>query len=353
MPSIVDSPAPTSAPATRAESMVARDMPSAPIRCVGRDRLADERVAHHEIVGAHDAGQRGEREDPGGRQPRRSRPGAVTALARRRRSRASRRAWARPPSRSPSTPNMGAARVPRNCSEPKSGEQQHRAGLHHDVPAQDDRLHLERPGGEEIGGPLEAEAADAEGGEDQRAPATSSIQRRMNARGSGTKPVITNWRAPAAIARRICATQSAGVPAIAKRSTRNSVRPEAIRQAGVAGPGDLVMMRVVLALQGPDGLVQVGRHALALEREAEGVVGAGGQRHLDVLDRGGPRVGQVGLGEPPHVDVSERAPGRARAALDRGERERDHLRRQAEAARSRRRQRGRPARSVRGPSAAR
>ena len=32
MPSAVDSPAPASAPATRAESMVARDMPSAPIR---------------------------------------------------------------------------------------------------------------------------------------------------------------------------------------------------------------------------------------------------------------------------------------------------------------------------------
>ena len=40
--------------------------------------------------------------------------------------------------------------------------------LDHHVPAEDERLHLEGPGGEEIGGPLEAEAADAQRGEGQR-----------------------------------------------------------------------------------------------------------------------------------------------------------------------------------------
>jgi len=39
----------------------------------------------------------------------------------------------------------------------------------------------------------------------------------MKARGSGTKLVVMNCRAPAAMARRSWATQSAGVPAIAKR----------------------------------------------------------------------------------------------------------------------------------------
>ncbi len=46
----------------------------------------------------------------------------------------------------------------------EGGEPQHRAGVDHHVPAENDRLHLERPRREEVGGPLEAEAADAEGG---------------------------------------------------------------------------------------------------------------------------------------------------------------------------------------------
>src|SRR5262249_457914 len=57
-------------------------------------------------------------------------------------------------------------------------------------------------------------------------PATSRAKRRTNAVGSGTKPVITNWWAPAAMARRICPTQSSGVPAPAQRSRRNAVSPQ-------------------------------------------------------------------------------------------------------------------------------
>ena len=47
----------------------------------------------------------------------------------------------------------------------EQGEQQHRAGLDQHVPAEDQRLHLERPGGEQICGPLEAVIPDAERGE--------------------------------------------------------------------------------------------------------------------------------------------------------------------------------------------
>ena len=42
-------------------------------------------------------------------------------------------------------------------------------------------------------------------------------------------------------------------------------------------------------------------------------------------------IGQARLGEPPHVDVGEGAPGRARPTLDRGEREPDHLGSEAQA----------------------
>ena len=41
-------------------------------------------------------------------------------------------------------------------------EQQHRARLDHDIPAEHQRFHLERPGGEQIGRPLKAIVADLE-----------------------------------------------------------------------------------------------------------------------------------------------------------------------------------------------
>ncbi len=61
------------------------------------------------------------------------------------------------------------------------------------------------------------------------------------------------------------------------------------------------------------------------------MVGAGGQRHLDRLDRVRAAVREAGLGEPPHVHVVEAAAGRAGAALDGGQREADHLRGEPEA----------------------
>ena len=44
-------------------------------------------------------------------------------------------------------------------------EQQHRSGLDQHIPAENQRLHLERPGGEQIGRPLEAVVPDAKGSE--------------------------------------------------------------------------------------------------------------------------------------------------------------------------------------------
>ena len=42
------------------------------------------------------------------------------------------------------------------------GEQQHRPGLDQHIPAENERLHLERPRGEQIGGPLETVIPDPE-----------------------------------------------------------------------------------------------------------------------------------------------------------------------------------------------
>src|SRR5206468_2941797 len=68
------------------------------------------------------------------------------------------------------------------------------------------------------------------------AAATSPVQRRMKACGSGTNAVMTNCLAPAVMARRICAAHSAGVPAMAKRSARYSVSPKRSVSAALPAP---------------------------------------------------------------------------------------------------------------------
>ena len=72
------------------------------------------------------------------------------------------------PMRSPVTPNIGAISVPKYCSAPNTVSQQHRTGLDQHVPAEDQRLHLERPRGEQIGRPLEPEARNPEWREHRR-----------------------------------------------------------------------------------------------------------------------------------------------------------------------------------------
>src|SRR5215475_8233404 len=101
--------------------------------------------------------------------------------------------------------------------------------------------------------------------------------------------------------------------------------PPALGEERVAALRDLVVVRVVLALEPPDLLVEVERDALALEREPEGVIGAGRQRHGDGGHGGLARVRHVGLGEPPDVEIGKDSPGGPRAALDGGEGQADHL----------------------------
>jgi hypothetical protein len=61
----------------------------------------------------------------------------------------------------------------------KQGQQQHRSGLDQHIPAENERLHLERPRGEQIGRPLETVIPDAEGSERgrPRGSAQNSIPR--------------------------------------------------------------------------------------------------------------------------------------------------------------------------------
>ena len=153
----------------------------------------------------------------------------------------------------------------------------------------------------------------------------------MNAGPSGTKPVITNCCAPAAIARRIW------LHAVGRRAGDGEAvdqelgQAEAIRQAGVCPPPRSRDGGSRRRAAGPDRLVKLGRHALALEREAERVVGAGRQRHLDVIDRCRARSRPGWSWRTTTRRGRPACARRPRAPLDRGQRERDHLGRQAEA----------------------
>src|SRR6185503_7896291 len=90
-------------------------------------------------------------------------------------------------------------------------QEQHGAGLRDDVPAEDDGLHLRGPRGQQVGRPLEAEAADAKGAEHQASPcarmalryatATPSKVRcssaaRSNGTRSGRWDSTTRWSCP-------------------------------------------------------------------------------------------------------------------------------------------------------------
>jgi hypothetical protein len=99
--------------------MVARDMPSAPTRCAGGivspmralritrslGRKMPFRVAHTNTQAGDSA-------------PVRAR--SITSAARNRYTARMKQSISRAPTRSPSTPNIGAASVPRNWSEPKA-----------------------------------------------------------------------------------------------------------------------------------------------------------------------------------------------------------------------------------------
>src|SRR4030095_11539666 len=119
MPSAVESPAPARAPPTRAESMVARDIPSAPTRCAGgivppmrawRITRSLGRKIPFSVAATNT--QAGDSAPVSAR--------IITSAASVRYTARMKQRMRRPPTRSPSTPNIGAASVPRNWSEPKA-----------------------------------------------------------------------------------------------------------------------------------------------------------------------------------------------------------------------------------------
>jgi hypothetical protein len=138
---------------------------------LGRDRLADQRVAHDEVIGPdepvdgrHHQHQRrreeirqrqrhdGDRQHGVGAPQDEEHRAAAEAVVEDAKERCGERA--------------------EELQRAEEGEHQHGSGVDEDVPGQDQVLHLGRPRGEEIRRELEAEAADAERG-DQAGGGTS------------------------------------------------------------------------------------------------------------------------------------------------------------------------------------
>ena len=153
---------PVNAPATRAVSEVVRERPSAPQQHVGPHGLPDQHVAHHHVRRPKQAGERRDGED----MPRLQR----VAQRERRQHRGEQRVDTARDAKQGAMPDAvsdDAEERRKQRSEPDQGgdddELLHRAGGGQDVPAEDQRLHLESPRGGEVGGPLEAKAADRKG----------------------------------------------------------------------------------------------------------------------------------------------------------------------------------------------
>ena len=141
--------------------------PDSPHQVIARDGVADQGIAHHLVVRTEDATER--RGDEHER--RRQHVGEAQDHQDRRQERE-----ARPHAAEHGASAQAVAERPEHrrgqraelLQRAERGEQEHRPRAHHHVPAEDQRLHLEGPGREEIGGPLEAEAAHAQRGEGQR-----------------------------------------------------------------------------------------------------------------------------------------------------------------------------------------
>ena len=162
MPNAANMPAPASAPADPgAVRGGARDAHGGH-QLVARDVVGDQRGAHAEVGRAHQAveagndehehrvqgaGERKRHEEDGQRRIGGAHDAEQVAMA---------------------DPVAGHAEQRRHqrareLQRAEQGQQQHRAGLDQHVPAQDQRLHLEGAGGEQVGGPLQAEGAHPEG----------------------------------------------------------------------------------------------------------------------------------------------------------------------------------------------
>ena len=167
MPSDAERLAPASAPATRAESIVVRDMPSAPIRCsrgmvspisalritwsFGRTMPASAATTSTQ-AGVNRPAKREDHQERRQDRERRAQAAEHRATAQAVAEHAEHRRDERP----------------QELQRAEQREEQHGPRVDHHVPAEDERLHLERPRREEIGGELKAEASDAQRSECER-----------------------------------------------------------------------------------------------------------------------------------------------------------------------------------------
>ena len=154
-------PAPASAPPTRAVSDVVRATPMAVVSSWVADVAGDQGQAHAEVRGAdeadrareHEHERRGERAGQRDGHEGRGQRGIDGAHA------AQQVAMADPVAHDAEHRRHQGARELQGAEQ---RQQQHRARLGQHVPAEDQRLHLEGAGGEQVGRPLEAKAAVAE-----------------------------------------------------------------------------------------------------------------------------------------------------------------------------------------------
>ena len=128
----------------------------------GRHGVADEGCAHADVRRLHEAHHRGDREHVRGRQrSRESERHQRDGLRRVKRAHGAQHgALAGAIARYAEQRREQRAEITQRC---EYRQQQDRARLHEHVPAEDERFHLERPRGRDVGGPLKPEAADLEG----------------------------------------------------------------------------------------------------------------------------------------------------------------------------------------------
>ena len=132
-----------------------------PYQLPGRHDVGKQRTAHAEVRGTYQAHDRDDDHDiersqiAGQRQRHGGRGQCGIGQAHRGQEIAM-------PDPVPDHPEYRRDQGPDILQRCEHGQQQHRAGLNHDVPAEHKRLYLKRPGGEQIGGPLKAVVADVE-----------------------------------------------------------------------------------------------------------------------------------------------------------------------------------------------
>ena len=146
----------------------------------GRHRLGDQRAAHADIGGSDEA--RKSRNDQ--HQQRRHCAGKRQCHQERPKQRVAHPhgeqdvAVSYPVARDPEQRRDQRAEI---LHRAENRQPQHRAGFDQHVPAEDDRLHLERPRGQQVGGPLETETADRKRRDDRNGAAGRAAAARLHA----------------------------------------------------------------------------------------------------------------------------------------------------------------------------